>query len=89
MALNICIGILLNVLFVYPGFRSEVATDEHVKEAIRLFNVATMDAARSGINNQINLTPEMANEIKVKQNSGICIGFFLGLSSQAFLLIFM
>lgn len=45
--------------------RSNVATEEHVKEATRLFTVATMDAAKSGINQQINLTPEMANEIKV------------------------
>lgn len=34
-------------------------------EAIRLFTVSTMDAARSGINQHMNLTPEMANEIKV------------------------
>ncbi|GMH04479.1 hypothetical protein Nepgr_006318 [Nepenthes gracilis] len=55
---------------------SHVATDEHVKEAIRLFNVSTMDAARSGVNQQINLTPEMANEIKqaevqIKRRVGI------------------
>lgn len=67
-------------------FRCDVATDEHVKEAIRLFNVATMDAARSGINQQINLTAEMANEIKVLHNSGICFGLsfgfvYLGISS--------
>ncbi|KAL2929944.1 DNA replication licensing factor MCM5 [Bienertia sinuspersici] len=54
----------------------DVATDEHVKEAIRLFNVATMDAARSGINQHINLTAEMANEIKqaevqIKRRIGI------------------
>lgn len=36
-----------------------------MQEAIRLFTVATMDAAKSGINQQINLTAEMANEIKV------------------------
>lgn len=36
-----------------------------MQEAIRLFTVSTMDAARSGINQQLNLTPEMANEIKV------------------------
>ena len=36
-----------------------------MQEAIRLFTVSTMDAARSGINQQINLTPDMANEIKV------------------------
>ncbi|KAK6135612.1 hypothetical protein DH2020_030660 [Rehmannia glutinosa] len=44
---------------------SHVANDNHVLEAIRLFNNSTMDAARSGINQHINLTPEMANEIKV------------------------
>ncbi|KAH0970235.1 hypothetical protein GBA52_022391 [Prunus armeniaca] len=46
-----------------------VATEDNVKEAIRLFTVSTMDAAKSGINQQINLTAEMANEIK-KQSYG-------------------
>ncbi|KAL7190947.1 hypothetical protein ACSBR2_023090 [Camellia fascicularis] len=55
---------------------SHVANDNHVIEAIRLFNNATMDAARSGINQHINLTPEMANEIKqaetqIKRRMGI------------------
>ncbi|XP_010245540.1 PREDICTED: DNA replication licensing factor MCM5 [Nelumbo nucifera] len=55
---------------------SHVATEDHVKEAIRLFNVSTMDAARSGINQHINLTAEMANEIKqaetqIKRRMGI------------------
>ncbi|KAH7860671.1 hypothetical protein Vadar_016566 [Vaccinium darrowii] len=55
---------------------SHVANDNHVVEAIRLFNNATMDAARSGINQHINLTPEMANEIKqaetqIKRRMGI------------------
>ncbi|GAB2289125.1 minichromosome maintenance protein 5 [Dionaea muscipula] len=55
---------------------SHVATDEHVKEAIRLFTVSTMDAARSGVNQQIHLTPEMANEIQqaetqIKRRVGI------------------
>ncbi|KAL3744245.1 hypothetical protein ACJRO7_013494 [Eucalyptus globulus] len=55
---------------------SHVATEENVQEAIRLFTVSTMDAARSGINQQINLTPEMANEIKqaetqIKRRIGI------------------
>ncbi|CAA3005115.1 DNA replication licensing factor MCM5 [Olea europaea subsp. europaea] len=55
---------------------SHVANDNHVLEAIRLFNNATMDAARSGINQHINLTPEMANEIKqaetqIKRRMGI------------------
>lgn len=36
-----------------------------MQEALRLFKVATMDAARSGINQQINLTTQMANEVKV------------------------
>ena len=36
-----------------------------MQEAIRLFTVSTMDAARSGIHQQVNLTPEIANEIKV------------------------
>lgn len=50
---------------LYMHFRSHVATEENVLEAIRLFNVSTMDAARSGINQHMNLTAEMANEIKV------------------------
>lgn len=45
--------------------RSHVATENEVNEAIRLFTVSTMDAARSGINQQVNLTAEMAHEIKV------------------------
>ncbi|XLT28332.1 hypothetical protein HN873_059624, partial [Arachis hypogaea] len=48
--------------------RSHVATEEDVKEAIRLFTMSTMDAARSGIHQQISLTPEMENEIKKKDN---------------------
>lgn len=47
------------------SFSSHVATEENIQEAIRLFTVSTMDAARSGVNQQINLTPDMANEIKV------------------------
>ncbi|KAJ1382390.1 P-loop containing nucleoside triphosphate hydrolase [Sesbania bispinosa] len=55
---------------------SHLATEENVQEAIRLFTVSTMDAARSGINQQINLTPDMANEIKqaetqIKRRIGI------------------
>ncbi|KAL6331531.1 hypothetical protein AAG906_011471 [Vitis piasezkii] len=55
---------------------SHVATEENVLEAIRLFNVSTMDAARSGINEHMNLTAEMANEIKqaetqIKRRMGI------------------
>lgn len=36
-----------------------------MQEALRLFKVSTMDAARSGINQQVNLTSQMANEVKV------------------------
>ncbi|KAK4479491.1 hypothetical protein RD792_015005 [Penstemon davidsonii] len=55
---------------------SHVANENHVVEALRLFNNATMDAARSGINQHINLTPDMANEIKqaetqIKRRMGI------------------
>ncbi|XP_019170508.1 PREDICTED: DNA replication licensing factor MCM5 [Ipomoea nil] len=55
---------------------SQVANENHVSEAIRLFNNSTMDAAKSGINQHINLTPEMANEIKqaetqIKRRMGI------------------
>ena len=48
--------------------RTLVATQEHVEEAFRLFNVSTLDAARSGINEHLNLTPEIANEIRVDPN---------------------
>ncbi|XP_031483441.1 DNA replication licensing factor MCM5 [Nymphaea colorata] len=55
---------------------SAVATEEHVTEALRLFHVSTMDAARSGLNEQMNLTAEMRNEIKqaetqIKRRMGI------------------
>ncbi|XWS72593.1 hypothetical protein CRYUN_Cryun02cG0053200 [Craigia yunnanensis] len=47
---------------------SHVATEGDVAEALRLFKVSTMDAARSGINQHINITPDMANEIKQAEN---------------------
>ncbi|XP_061990739.1 DNA replication licensing factor MCM5 [Rosa rugosa] len=55
---------------------SHVATEENVTEAVRLFTVSTMDAARSGIYQQVNISPEMANEIKqaeshIKRRVGI------------------
>lgn len=50
---------------VHYEHRSHVATEENVTEAVRLFTVSTMDAARSGIYQQVNISPEMANEIKV------------------------
>ncbi|KAL6012076.1 minichromosome maintenance protein 5 [Asimina triloba] len=58
------------------GSSAHVTTEEHVTEALRLFNVSTMDAARSGINEHLNLTSEMANEIKqaethIKRRMGI------------------
>ncbi|XP_077222408.1 minichromosome maintenance (MCM2/3/5) family protein [Tasmannia lanceolata] len=40
------------------------ATEEHVREALNLFKVSTMDAARSGVSAQVNLTSEMTTEIK-------------------------
>jgi DNA replication licensing factor MCM5 len=57
---------------------SSIATEEHVTEALRLFNVSTMDAARSGIAEQISLTPEMRSEIQqvetqIKRRMGIGI----------------
>ncbi|GAU11989.1 hypothetical protein TSUD_196130 [Trifolium subterraneum] len=48
--------------------RSHLATEENVQEAIRLFTVSTMDAAKSGINQQINLSPEMARDIQQAEN---------------------
>ncbi|KAE9609774.1 putative DNA helicase [Lupinus albus] len=55
---------------------SNSANEENVQEAMKLFNVSTMDAAKSGIHQQINLTPDMANEIKqaetqIKRRIGI------------------
>ncbi|KAK8515412.1 hypothetical protein V6N13_139611 [Hibiscus sabdariffa] len=47
---------------------SHVATEGDVAEALRLFKVSTMDAARSGINQHINISPDMANEIKQAEN---------------------
>lgn len=55
---------------------SHVATEEHVTEALRLFRVSTLDAARSGINDHITVTPEMRAEIQqiesqIKRRMGI------------------
>lgn len=65
-------------------FRSHVANDNHVQEAIRLFNNATMDAARSGINQHMNLSPEMANEIKVRPERGGSFQLLPALSGCSF-----
>lgn len=62
--LKYCSPGVAHFIFLNHNFRSHVATEENVLEAIRLFNVSTMDAARSGINEHMNLTAEMANEIK-------------------------
>ncbi|CAM6127448.1 unnamed protein product [Calypogeia fissa] len=55
---------------------SPEATEEHVDEAFRLFNVSTMDAATSGVTAHLNITPEMRSEIQqvetqVKRRMGI------------------
>eukprot|EP00249_Psilotum_nudum_P028869 c38848_g1_i1 orf=883-3066(-) len=55
---------------------SSVVTEEHVTESLRLFHVATMDAARSGITDHITVTPEMRAEIQqiesqIKRRMGI------------------
>lgn len=60
-----CIFLLTKCTMINSCTRSHLATEENVQEAVRLFTVSTMDAAKSGINQQINLTPDMANEIKV------------------------
>lgn len=43
---------------------SPVATEEHVQEALRLFHVSTLDAARSGVADQMNFTPELRAEMQ-------------------------
>ncbi|KAK7256146.1 hypothetical protein RIF29_29581 [Crotalaria pallida] len=49
-----------------PQFLEELTSLKYfLQEALRLFTVSIMDAAKSGINQQINLTPDMVNEIKV------------------------
>lgn len=45
--------------------RSPEASEEHVAEAIRLFTVSTLDAAKSGVAAHITVTPEMRTEIQV------------------------
>ncbi|CAI7760938.1 unnamed protein product, partial [Closterium sp. NIES-53] len=43
---------------------SPVATEEHVTEALRLFHVATLDAARSGVVDGAVLTEEQRREVQ-------------------------
>ena len=38
-------------------------TEEHVQEALRLFEVSTIDAARSGVAEMVVLTPEQREEL--------------------------
>lgn len=56
-------GVDYSILFLI--IRSNTANENHVKEALNLFRISTLDAARSGINQHINPTQEMAQEIKV------------------------
>jgi DNA replication licensing factor MCM5 len=42
---------------------SPVATEEHVNEAIHLFQVSTLDAASSGVGGAENLSPQMVQQI--------------------------
>src|SRR5687768_11420685 len=42
---------------------SPIAEKEHVQEAIRLFEVSTMDAANSGVATGENLSPEIMQQI--------------------------
>lgn len=39
------------------------ATEVHVEEAVRLFNVSTMDAAKSGVMENINLPADVRKEL--------------------------
>lgn len=66
------------ILLINSSTSSHLATEANVQEAIRLFTVSTMDAAKSGINQQINLTPEMANEIQVCLLMSLCLFFHIG-----------
>ncbi|GMI81447.1 MINICHROMOSOME MAINTENANCE 5 [Hibiscus trionum] len=47
---------------------SHVASEGDIAEALRLFKVSTMDAARSGINQHIHITPDIAYDIKQAEN---------------------
>ena len=86
---NIHLLELTHFIFLdYINFRSHVATEENVIEAIRLFNVSTMDAAKSGINQHINLTGEMANEIKACDRHPDLHSLFFHLFQLSLLFVF-
>lgn len=42
---------------------SPTANAEHVREAIRLFKVSTLEAASSGVSGVENMTPELMKEV--------------------------
>ncbi|KAL9377035.1 hypothetical protein Peur_031155 [Populus x canadensis] len=51
---------------------SHVATEADVVEAVNLFKVSTVEAAQSGINQQVTLTPEIKQaETQIKRRLGI------------------
>ncbi|KAH8504984.1 hypothetical protein H0E87_012282 [Populus deltoides] len=51
---------------------SHVATEADVIEAVNLFKVSTVEAAQSGINQQVTLTPEIKQaETQIKRRLGI------------------
>jgi hypothetical protein len=75
-----------------------LATEEHVYEALRLFHVSTMDAARSGITANLVVTPEMRAEIQVTHQHTFLLHFlnftndpyqepYLVLNPQVFLIM--
>lgn len=60
-----------------------------MKEAISLFKVSTMDAARSGITQHLNPPPELANEIKVSQKPDHrLLVYYLIMSFRSLLMFF-
>lgn len=64
---------VLFLCFCVDHTRTAVATEEHVAEAIRLFHVSTLDAARSGITANLVVTPEMRAEIQVRELHNSCV----------------
>ncbi|KAF9680684.1 hypothetical protein SADUNF_Sadunf06G0147200 [Salix dunnii] len=52
--------------------RSHVATEADVIEAVNLIKISTVEAAESGINQQVTLTPEIKQaETQIKRRLGI------------------
>ena len=48
--------------------QSQVARTDHVQEAIRLFQVSTLDAAASGITAPDNVSPQVAQDVEHAEN---------------------